>query len=97
MSAFSSIRPSIRLASAASAAARGFSSTAQRDVARMVLTGYLGAEPELHSTSSGREIIRYSVGSSHGPRDNRQTSWFRVASFLPEGAQRDYILGLQKG
>ncbi|KAJ5182575.1 hypothetical protein N7492_000191 [Penicillium capsulatum] len=97
MSAFSSIRPSLRLATVANQAARGFSSTAQRSIARMIITGRLAAEPELHATSSGQEIVRYAVGTSHGKGDNRQTSWFRVTSFVPEGGQRDYILGLQKG
>lgn len=97
MSAISSIRPSLRMASATNQAARGFSSTAQRALARMTLTGRLAAEPELQATSSGQDIIKYAIGSSHGPKDNRQTSWFRIASFLPEGAQRDYLLSLPKG
>ena len=97
MSAFSSIRPTLRLASTTSQAARSFSSTSQRSVARMIITGRLGADPELQTTASGQEIIKYSVGSSHGRGDNRQTSWFRVASFAAEGGQRDYIMGLQKG
>ncbi|KAJ5148637.1 ssDNA-binding protein mitochondrial [Penicillium atrosanguineum] len=63
----------------------------------MILTGRLGAEPELTATSSGQEVVRYSIGTSYGPRDNRQTSWFRVGAFLPEGAQRDYIMSLPKG
>lgn len=85
------------MASATNQAARGFSSTAQRALSRMVLTGRLAAEPELQATSSGQDIIKYAVGSSYGPRDNRQTSWFRVASFLPEGGQRDFLLSLPKG
>jgi hypothetical protein len=32
-----------------------------------------------------------------GPRDNRQTSWWRITNFVPEGSQRDFVLGLQKG
>ncbi|KAJ5908285.1 hypothetical protein N7495_000967 [Penicillium taxi] len=97
MSAFTSIRSSMRLASTANQATRGFSSSASRSVARMIITGRLGAEPELQATASGQEIIKYSVGTSYGPRDNRQTSWFRVASFAPEGGQRDLIMGLSKG
>ncbi|OQE23691.1 hypothetical protein PENSTE_c008G02801 [Penicillium steckii] len=98
MSAFASIRPSLRLASTApTMASRPFSSSAARSVARMIITGRLGSEPELQATSTGQEIIRYSIGTSTGSRDKQQTSWFRVASFLPEGPQRDYILGLPKG
>lgn len=96
MSAFSSIRPSLRLASA-NRPARPFSSSAARSVARMIITGRLGAEPELQATSTGQDIIKYSVGTTTGSRDKQQTSWFRIASFLPEGPQRDYILSLPKG
>ncbi|CAI7676196.1 ssDNA-binding protein mitochondrial [Penicillium manginii] len=98
MNTFASIRPSFRLAaSAPTMAGRTFSSSAARSVARMIITGRLGSEPELSATSTGQDIIRYSVGTSTGSRDKPHTSWFRVASFLPEGAQRDFILGLPKG
>lgn len=100
MPTFPSFRPTLGLARTAAAgtlAARSFSSSASRSVARMIITGRLAAEPELAATSTGQDIIRYAVGTSYGPRDNRQTSWFRVGAFLPEGQQRDFILGLQKG
>ncbi|KAJ5664964.1 uncharacterized protein N7477_007412 [Penicillium maclennaniae] len=97
MPSFAPLRPTLGLARAANATARSFSNSASRSVARMIITGRLGAEPELTATSSGQEIVRYSIGTSYGPRDNRQTSWFRVGAFLPEGGQRDYILSLPKG
>lgn len=98
MSAFtSSLRPLMRASHGVAPAARSFSSSSSRSMARMVLTGRLAAEPELQATSTGQDIIKYAVGSSYGPRDNRQTSWFRVASFLPEGPQRDHLLALPKG
>ncbi|KAJ5134765.1 uncharacterized protein N7443_003614 [Penicillium atrosanguineum] len=97
MPSFAPLRPTLGLARAATATARSFSSSASRSIARMILTGRLGAEPELTATSSGQEVVRYSIGTSYGPRDNRQTSWFRVGAFLPEGAQRDYIMSLPKG
>lgn len=97
MSAFASLRPSLGLARTAAQASRGFSSSASRSVARMIITGRLAAEPELQATSSGQDVIKYAVGTSFGSKENRQTSWFRVASFLPEGPQRDFILGLPKG
>ncbi|KIW51446.1 hypothetical protein PV05_10164 [Exophiala xenobiotica] len=75
---------------------RTFSTTRPSQLARMTLVGRLGADPEL--VDAGKtQLIRYVVGTSSGPKDNRQTSWFRVASFAPEGPQRDYILGLSKG
>ncbi len=62
----------------------------------MTLVGRLGADPEINETAKGH-VIRYVVGTSHGPRDNRQTSWFRVASFAQEGPGRDLVLSLSKG
>ncbi|KAK1144582.1 ssDNA-binding protein, mitochondrial [Aspergillus melleus] len=98
MSAFtSSLRPLVRASHGAALSARSFSSSSSRSAARMIITGRLGGEPELQATSTGQDVIKYAVGSSYGPRDNRQTSWFRVASFVPEGPQRDYLLGLPKG
>ena len=42
-------------------------------------------------------MVRYALGTSHGPKENRQTSWWRVASFLPEGGAREVLMGLGKG
>ncbi|KAL1984717.1 hypothetical protein VTN96DRAFT_8750 [Rasamsonia emersonii] len=93
------LRPLLRARAAAPArglsAARSFSSSPSHSVARLIITGRLAFEPELQTTSTGREVVRYVVGSSSGPRDNRQTSWFRVSSFQPE--QRDRLLNLPKG
>lgn len=97
MPSFTPLRPTLGLARTAATSARTFSSSASRSVARMIITGRLAAEPELSATASGQDIIRYAVGTSYGRGDNRQTSWFRVGAFLPEGGQRDYLLGLQKG
>ena len=80
-------------------AVRTFSTTASRPLAKMQLIGRLADAPELQATSTGRDIIRYSLGVNHGPRDengNRATSWFKVASFV-EGVQRDLLLNLPKG
>jgi hypothetical protein len=63
----------------------------------MTIVGRLADTPELQATSTGQEILRYAVGTNSGPRDNQKTSWFRVTSFLPEGPQRDFIAGLDKG
>lgn len=92
-------RPVLRTSSRGlnpSLAARAFSSTPSSALARITIIGRLGAEPELSPTSTGRDVIKYSVGTSFGPKDNRQTSWFRVASFA-EGPQRELLLGLAKG
>lgn len=97
MPAFAPLRPTVGLARTAASAARTFSSSASRSIARMFITGRLAAEPELMTTSTGHEVIKYAVGTNYGPRDNQKTSWFRVGAFVPEGPQRDYILNLPKG
>lgn len=77
---------------------RTFSTTQPSQLARMTLVGRLGTDPEIQQSSNGGSFVKYSVGTSYGPKDNRQTSWFRVAAFPPEGsAQRDYVMGLGKG
>jgi Single-strand binding protein family len=92
------IRSSLRTRAALqTATARSFSSSPAHSVARMIITGRLAAEPEISATSTGQDVIKYAVGTSYGPRDNRQTSWFRVASFQPEGPGRDHLLSLAKG
>ncbi|EXJ91338.1 hypothetical protein A1O1_04450 [Capronia coronata CBS 617.96] len=79
-----------------SRAGRAFSTTPQSQLARMTLVGRLGTDPEISETRTGH-VIKYVVGSSSGPRDNRQTSWYRVAAFPPEGPQREFVMGLSKG
>lgn len=96
MPGFTPLRPFLRAPSALSGA-RSFSSSPSHSVARMIITGRLAAEPELQATSTGQDVVKYVVGSSYGPKDNRQTSWFRIASFQPEGPQRDHLLSLPKG
>ncbi|OXV12156.1 hypothetical protein Egran_00089 [Elaphomyces granulatus] len=106
MSAFSLLRSSIRTSTIttsssssirARAQARAFSSSPRSAFARIIITGRLAAEPELQATSTGQDVVRYTVGTSYGPRDNRQTSWFRISSFQPEGPFREFLLGLSKG
>jgi hypothetical protein len=91
------LTPARRTACAApSFAARAFSSTRPAALARMTIVGRLGTEPEQKESAGGRQYLRYVVGTDSGPKDNRTTSWFRVTSFA-EGAQREYVAGLQKG
>ncbi|KAH7023643.1 hypothetical protein EDB80DRAFT_47735 [Ilyonectria destructans] len=85
-----------RAAFAQASAARAFSTSSPRAVARITIVGNLADTPELHSTSNNREIIRYAVASNHGSRENRKTSWFRVTSFA-EGPTRDFLMNLPKG
>ena len=78
-------------------AARAFSTTPSRPLAKIQLIGHLAAPPELTATSTGNEIVKYSLATSSGPRDNRQTSWWRVTAFIEAGARRDFLLNLDKG
>ncbi|KAI1183712.1 nucleic acid-binding protein [Nemania serpens] len=77
-------------------ASRAFSASTRRDIAKITLVGNLAATPEIRATSTGKEVIEYSVASSSGRKDNKHTSWFRVATFV-EGPQRDYLTSLPKG
>ena len=81
---------------------RAFSSSPVSPLSKITLIGRLAAAPDLHTTTSGAEYIRYSLGVSTGPRDEsgqQATSWFRIANFnTQEGSRaREYLLGLEKG
>ncbi|KAI1500373.1 hypothetical protein F5X99DRAFT_386302 [Biscogniauxia marginata] len=76
---------------------RAFSASPRRDVAKITLVGNLAAPPEMKSTATGLELVEYSLAHSHGPKDNRQTSWFRVTAFAEEGPRRDFLTSLPKG
>lgn len=90
----------LRRATVASAgAARAFSTTSPRSVARITIIGHLADSPEGMTAGSGeslKEYVRYTVASNSGPKDARQTSWFRVTGFV-DGPRRDFIMGLPKG
>ena len=86
-----------RRATTTTFSSRAFSTSRPSQLARLTLVGRLGTDPELVESSKGNTVIKYVVGTSYGPKDNRQTSWFRVASFAPEGPARDYVMGLSKG
>jgi single-stranded DNA-binding protein len=94
------LRPTISRISAQAGVRRAFSSTPARPLAKITLIGNLTDTPELVATSTGREIVRYSVASHSGPRDesgNQKVSFFRVTAFATEGPRRDFIQNLQKG
>ena len=77
---------------------RTFSTSQPSQLARMTLVGRLGTDPEVQQSANGTSFVKYAVGTSYGPKENRQTSWFRVANFSAEGSpQRDYVMGLGKG
>ncbi|TQS38961.1 hypothetical protein Golomagni_00523 [Golovinomyces magnicellulatus] len=89
-----------RLASPTSLYSRTFSSSSAAQIstfAKITIVGRLADTPELQTTGTGREILKYAVGTTVGRGENQKTSWFRVTSFLPEGPQRDFLAGLEKG
>ena len=63
----------------------------------MTLIGRLAAAPELASTVTGREMVRYVVGVTKGPPTDRQTSWFKVNAFPSTDNVRDFLINLPKG
>lgn len=76
---------------------RAFSTTPPRPLAKITLIGNLASPPELTATSTGRELVKYSLATSSGPKDSRVTSWWRVTAFIEPGARRDFLLALDKG
>ncbi|XDG00578.1 hypothetical protein ABKA04_000193 [Annulohypoxylon sp. FPYF3050] len=86
-----------RFTAATPSLARSFSVSARRDIAKITLVGNLAATPELRATSTGLELVEYSVASNSGPKENRKTSWFRVAALVEEGPRRDFLTSLPKG
>ncbi|KAI9852063.1 MAG: ssDNA-binding protein, mitochondrial [Vezdaea acicularis] len=88
----------LRARSTLFATRRAFSTSPSSQLARINLIGRLGAEPEIQSTSTGTDVIKYPLAvDTHGKASDRKTSWFKVTSFVGEGPTRDFIMGLQKG
>ncbi|KAF9224314.1 nucleic acid-binding protein [Gyrodon lividus] len=85
---------------------RAFSTTPSRayDVAKLILIGRLGKDPELRTTKSDKEYVAYSVATTNypppppnpdGTRMESGTSWHHIVSFNP--AQNNYLKTLNKG
>ncbi|KIM67787.1 hypothetical protein SCLCIDRAFT_1209928 [Scleroderma citrinum Foug A] len=85
---------------------RAFSTTSSRsyDVAKLILIGRLGKDPEVRTTKSDREYVSYTVATTNypppppnpdGSRPEAGTSWHNIISFSP--AQNNYLKTLNKG
>ncbi|KAJ7233139.1 hypothetical protein B0H12DRAFT_1192114 [Mycena haematopus] len=96
----------IRTASASRATTRAFStSTRSHDVAKLVLIGNLGRDPEVKMTKNDKEFVSYSVATTAvGPpwrtaynalAREVTTTWHRVMSFLP--GSNKYLQTLKAG
>ncbi len=57
-----------RSAAVSANAARAFSTTSARPLAKITIIGNLTDSPELIPTSTGRELVRYSVASNSARR-----------------------------
>ena len=68
-----------------------------RGLARMTIVGRLADTPERVATASSQSVIRYALATNSGPRDNRQTNWWKVACFSPSEKFEEVLMGLGKG
>lgn len=73
------------------------SSSRSRSFARINILGRLADRPEVVPTSTGTDLIRYSLATLSVKQQERQTNWWKVSAFLKEGHQKDFLLGLGKG
>lgn len=71
--------------------------TQKRTLARMSIIGRLAAQPEVMTTATGRDLVRYGLGVTTGTRDNPETSFFNVTSFPSSEGQKNFMASLQKG
>jgi hypothetical protein len=97
MSSFLARRLATTSTAAGGVASRAFSVSARREIAKITLVGNLAATPEVKATSTGKTFVEYAIASNEGRGENRKTSWFRVAAFIDEGPQRDFMTNLAKG
>lgn len=76
------------------APSRAFSaSPAAANLAKLTVVGRLGADAEVFTSPSGKEMVRYVVATNHGSPDNRQTSWWRVTAFPTSEEGREGMVG----
>jgi len=96
----------IRSAAASRATVRAFSTSSSRssDVAKLILVGRLGKDPELRTTKNEKEYVSYTVATTNyppppsnpdGSRGESKTTWHHILSFNP-GAN-NYLRSLTKG
>jgi len=96
----------IRSAAASRATTRAFSTSSSRsaDVAKLILIGRLGRDPELRMTKNDKEYVSYSVATTNfppppanpdGSRGDAKTTWHHVLSFSP--STNNYLRTLTKG
>jgi len=94
----------IRSAAVSSTATRAFSTTPSRssDLAKLVLIGRLGKDPEVRTTKNDKEYVSYTVATTNAPSPpkedgtfERKTTWHHILSFSP--TSNTYLRSLTKG
>ncbi|KAI0676985.1 hypothetical protein C8Q78DRAFT_1073735 [Trametes maxima] len=92
---------SLTRSAVARASSRAFSTTPSRstDMAKLVLIGRLGKEPEVRYTKTNKEYVSYTIATSNNTPTAEgvqpTTTWHHVLSFNP-GAN-NYLRTLRRG
>ncbi|KZT12884.1 uncharacterized protein LAESUDRAFT_668947 [Laetiporus sulphureus 93-53] len=89
--------------SALRTSSRAFSTTSRAaDLAKLILIGRLGVDPEVRVTKNEKEYIRYVVATTsypgstpEGTRPEPKTTWHNVLSFNP--TSNAYLRTLRRG
>ncbi|GBE79364.1 single-strand binding protein family-domain-containing protein [Sparassis latifolia] len=92
--------------SAARASLRAFSTTPSRsaDLAKLMLIGRLGKDPEVRTTKNNKEYVQYTVATTNyppgppnadGSRGDKTTTWHSVLSF--NNSANAFLRTLKKG
>ncbi|CAL1701561.1 unnamed protein product [Somion occarium] len=95
-----------RRAAASRASTRTFTSSSVRasDLAKLILVGRLGKDPEVRKTRSDKEYISYTVATANypppppnpdGTRPEAKSTWHTILSFNP--SSNNYLRTLHKG
>jgi single-strand DNA-binding protein len=51
------------------------------NINKIILSGYIGVNPELKATQNGKRITRFTIGCKSQWGDNAPTDWFKIVAF----------------
>ncbi|KAI0637924.1 hypothetical protein C8Q77DRAFT_1088471 [Trametes polyzona] len=92
---------SLSRSAALRASSRAFSTTSSRsaDMAKLLLIGRLGRDPDLRYTKNNKEYVSYTIATTNStpPAEGAEptTTWHHVLSFNP--AANNYLRTLKRG